>query len=55
MDGIDIDYLTYMCDFFGYLKRNHEGEVADMIHRGRITVARIEVLQAEYEEYLRGN
>ena len=55
MDGIDIDYLTYMCNFLGYLKHNHDGEAENILYKLRTIVARIEALQAEYEEHLRGN
>ena len=51
----DIDDLMYVCDFLVYLKKNHEGELADIIGKFRVTAARVETLQAEYEECLRGN
>ena len=55
MDGIDIKYLTYIRDFIDYLKHNHDGEAADILYKLRTIAARVEALQAEYEEHLRGN
>ena len=55
MDEIDTDYSTYMRNFLGYLKHNRDGEIEDMLYKVRTIIARVEELQAEYEEHLRGN